>query len=106
MSQRADRTEGGGVVDLAERRRARDAYEQNLAELRRRLHALDEYLFDAAVQLAMLGPWREWSEAQPEGAVVELDGDALLASGDPHVAAVVRLHQALEPLLELLGEPD
>jgi hypothetical protein len=58
--------------------------------------------FDEAVSPAMTGPWREWSEAQPVGAIMNIDEERLASANDPIVlellALVRRSQEALEQL--------
>lgn len=66
-------------------------YRSHLEEILQRLEAMADELADETTTLAMLGPWRKWSDEQEVGTIVNVSGESLLESGDPRVVALVHL---------------
>ena len=52
-------------------------------------------LRDHAVWFCVAGVWREWADAQPEEALMEVSQEALEQSGDANVMLLLRLSQEL-----------
>jgi hypothetical protein len=90
------------IINLEQRAHAARLYRELLAESLRRLAAAADTLMEDVVNLAMLGPWSEWSEEQQVGAVSVISPEALAGSGDPRVAtltgALVAMRHAIEEL--------
>ena len=63
----------GDVIDLKRRREAHAAYQEQLTLAGDSLRAMAEELFSLAINLACSGQWKEWSDAQPAGAVMSFD---------------------------------
>lgn len=74
-------------------------------ELRASIETSLHQLFSAAVQVAMTGPCRDWSEKQPEGAVMDITTESLIGSSDEVVAAVGRAVAELEAAWKVLKDP-
>lgn len=74
-------------------------YARALGEARAAVDEARSALSLAALNLAMAGPWREWDEQQPVGAVLALDEDALRGTGDRFVTALAELIDALDGAL-------
>jgi hypothetical protein len=87
------------IIDLAAKHAAGRVYRQLLAGTLGRLEAAADMLEEDLVNLAMRGPWRNWSEAQQMGAVANINDEALAECGD---ANVVALNQALRRLREVV----
>ncbi len=68
-----------------------EEYNQALAEIRSKLSDVEDDLFDACVQLAVLGKWKKWSDEQPVGSTVYFDGDMLKESGDENITILIQL---------------
>jgi hypothetical protein len=85
------------IIDLAAKTATDRVYRDLLAETLQRLDAAADMLMEDLVNLAMHGPWREWSDAQQTGAVANIGEEALADCGDPRI---VELTQALRKLRE------
>ena len=59
------------------------------------LDAVINLLRDHAVWFCVAGVWREWADAQPEEALMEVSQEALEQSGDANVMLLLRLSQEL-----------
>lgn len=75
------------------------------SELRAAIEASLNQLFLSAVQAAMSGPWRDWSDQQPVGARVDITSEALAGAPDEVVAAVGRALVELEGAWKVLKDP-
>lgn len=67
-----------------------------------RLQAAANVLIEDAVNLGMHGPWKEWNEQQPVGAVLTFSYDALADCGDPRLAKLYGLYCEMCELIEEL----
>lgn len=54
------------------------------------------------VNLAFLGPWREWSDAQPPGTGVQVSGDALADTSDGRISELYQLYEHINIIIERL----
>jgi hypothetical protein len=94
----------GQVIDLAAKQQSDRCYRELLGETLQRLDAAADMLMEDLVNLAMHGPWREWSEAQQVGAISHVDGNALADCGDPLIVelngALRRMREAVETVRE------
>lgn len=94
--------EKGVVVDIAKARAAREycivSYWKQLEEIRDYLAELKEWCQVSTFNLDMSGPWKEWGDEQPIGAMVEFDEDALRECGDPIVKCILDLCSMAEVL--------
>lgn len=90
------------IIDLEQRAQVARLYREHLSETLQRLGTAADTLMEDVVNLAMLGPWSEWSEEQQLGAVSVISPEALAESGDPRVAqltcALVAMRQAIEAI--------
>jgi hypothetical protein len=94
----------GQIIDLAAKQQSDRCYRELLGETLQRLDAAADVLMEYLVNLAMHGPWREWSEAQQVGAISHVDGNALADCGDPLIVelngALRRMREAVETVRE------
>lgn len=90
------------VIDLEQRAHVARLHREHLTGTLQRLTGAADTLMEDVVNLAMLGPWSEWSEEQQVGAVSVISPEALSGSGDPRIAkltgALVAMRQAIEEL--------
>ena len=95
------------VIDLKKHAAAGKRYQERLAQSIQRLDEAADALWDDVVNLTMTGPWREWNEQQPVGSVASFGPKEIMESGDPRIAALVRLcDQIHRTRAELRGEKD
>lgn len=73
-----------------------------LDRLARAADVLEEDLFNAA----MVGPWRDFNEEQPTGAVVNLDPRALGETGDDRITQLHALLKAMRHAVRELQPRD
>jgi hypothetical protein len=90
------------VIDLHATHSAE--YRKALEELLERLESMADELADETVSLAMVGPWRKWSDEQEVGTIVNVSAESLLESGDPRVVSLVHLVCAIRKAREELKE--
>ena len=90
------------VISLVGHRQRSERYAKALRETRGAIEELREELFSKAVDLATAGPWSEWSDAQPVGAVATFSWQGLAHTGDPNLTALARADAALASLQEEL----
>ena len=79
------------VVDLVKRAALDEKYDALLEATLERVQQAGDALLDDLVNLAMLGPWREWNEEQQMGAVERIGTDALGETDDPRIRALAGL---------------
>ena len=79
------------VVDLVKRAAQDEKYAAHLAATLDKLEQAGDALLDDLVKLAMLGPWREWNEVQPNGTVTQVGTRALAQTNDPRIRALAEL---------------
>jgi hypothetical protein len=92
------------VVSLQAKLAANEAYGEAIAEAASAVEQCAQTLFGQAVEVAMSGPWKEWSDAQPIGAVLHIDGERLASTNDPVVLELLTLSsQALEAVERIRG---
>jgi hypothetical protein len=92
------------IIELKKHVAANKKYHERLAASLQRLETVREELWDDLVNLAMLGPWREWDEQQPVGTHVTFGAKELVESGDANLAALLRVHDWIcETVSELRG---
>lgn len=88
------------IIDLAAKAASDRLYSDLLAETLQRLDAAADMLMEDLVNLAMHGPWREWSDAQQTGAIANISEEALADCGDPRIVELAltigRMREALE----------
>ncbi len=92
------------VISIAEHLAAERRYGEQVAEAAGELERMAEELFGQAVGIAMAGPWRAWSEAQPLGAVMTMSEERLAGANDAAVNALLKAWTALNVALEALRE--
>ena len=63
-------------------------------------------LYGAAVPVALMGPWAEWADAQPVGAVVTVGVKDLSETNDDVIGAVGRALVALTIARQALDEQE
>ena len=90
----------GHVIDLTSKQEAERIRRELLADTLQRLEVAADVLLEDLVNLAMRGPWREWSEAQAVGTLSHVGCDALADCGDP---TIVELNAALRRMREALA---
>jgi hypothetical protein len=87
------------VVDIAHARTAiesrSEAYRKELQEMLVMLDEFDIWVQSSALNLAMTGPWKEWSDAQVVDSMVRFDPEALEDCGDPYVKMLVDLYEGI-----------
>jgi hypothetical protein len=77
-----------------------DQFRALLESTLKRLDAAGDALLDDVFNLAMRGPWRTWSDAQPVGARLELDSmEALKETGDDRLTALYGAYEAIQAAL-------
>jgi hypothetical protein len=74
----------------------RELLDDTLNELDTAAHGL----LENAMNLGFHGPWREWNEQQPVGAVMMLEPAALAECGDPRLAKLYALYCGMTELVE------
>ncbi len=79
------------VVDLVKRTALDEKYDALLEATLERVEQAGDSLLDDLVNLAMLGPWREWNEEQQMDAVERIGTDALGETNDPRIRALAGL---------------
>ena len=94
-------------VVLLDAARARHAeYERLAGELVKRFNNLVDELDHASFHLAVAGPWKEWSDSQPNGSRVYIDEAMLRDSGDRKVHAVLDVMDAVYAALKVLKDEE
>ena len=88
------------IIDFEQARNAYSRYDEAVREARRIAAEVQERLVTAAINVATTGPWREWDASIPEGTVMQFDPDSLAACGDPTVAQLVLVTDALEEIIQ------
>jgi hypothetical protein len=109
MTNRDDqggRGHSAGVVSIDERRKQRAAHAEARSALLAAVQSAMNALFGPAVGAAMTCPWREWSDEQAVGSVVEISPVALAEVDDPALAAVGRALMDLERAAAALKPPS
>ena len=71
-------------------------YEAQMRETVRFCAAVAEQLGADMVNLACLGRWRQWSDAQPIGTTFRFTGEMIRETGDANVDALLAVYDALE----------
>ena len=89
------------VIDLGVRASTGKKYQDRLAETLQRLDSAADVLMEDLVNLAMVGPWCDWSEEQQVGAVSNINTQAMMESGDDKI---VMLTSLLRHVQETVGE--
>lgn len=92
----------GEIVRIGEHAKRREAYRRQCREARRLLEVAEEKIATCALNLACADRWREWNETVPSGTVMPSPRAALRDCGDPRVAALVDVVEAVERALEVL----
>jgi len=89
----------GNVIDIARAREANanssEAYRKELQDILVMLDEFDIMVQSSALNLAMTGPWKEWSDAQVVDSMVRFDPQALGDCGDPYVKMLVDLYEGI-----------
>ena len=97
----------GNVIDFAAHASSGQKYQGRLAETLQRLDSAADALMEDLVNLAMLGPWRDWSDEQQAGAVSHIDTQALMESGDDKIVLLTSLlrhmHDTVHELQRMKG---
>ncbi len=69
------------------------------------LDEFDIWVQTSALNLAMMGPWKEWGDSKVMDSMVRFDPEALGDCGDPYVKMLVGLYeQILELRLAIEGK--
>jgi hypothetical protein len=79
-----------------------EAFTALLRETVDRLQAAQDALVEDITQLALVGPWAKWSDAQAVGTVMTFERDALRNTGDARITALCDAADALHLTLESL----
>jgi len=80
------------VFSLDQYRQARrQACQKADAAAVQRFGEIVDWLEDLATEAAFSGPWKEWADAEPVGASVEVTREALEATGHPVVLGLLAL---------------
>ncbi|MBP7583683.1 MAG: hypothetical protein KBA61_06595 [Spirochaetes bacterium] len=77
-------------------------YDKRATELVKRLEELIQEMNQTAFQLAAAKPWKEWSDAQPNGSRVCIYDDMLYDTGDDGVNAALLARDSLIEALNML----
>jgi hypothetical protein len=100
----------GDVIDLTAKHAAQEIRRELLADTLQRLEAAADVLLEDLVNLAMRGPWRDWSAAQAVGTLSHVGCGALAECGDPTIvelnAALRRMREALAAVREMQSHAD
>lgn len=72
-----------------------DAYESARGAALMALIQAGEEHFDAAVQLALRGPWKAEADAAPAGTVISTSEERLRATENPHILSIMDAYDAL-----------
>ena len=99
-----DEMKSQDVVDLAAYRRRQVYCQGAIDEAQRLLQEAQQTITDAATVLALAGPWRDWEEAQPVGAMVEISPQALQETDDSTITRLVELASCIEEARNALGK--
>ena len=94
-----------GVVSLANYKKSTEQWDAALEATLTNLEAAVARLRTDLVNLAMVGPWREWNDAQPAGATAQIHTGKLLEVGDLRVKRLAQLlDYAEDTLVAFRGE--
>lgn len=92
----------GDLVDIQSLRARRRRFRKGVHLAAHRLREFEAEVMELAVGLAMEGPLAAWSDAQPIGTTANIDEEALEATQDPHVIALVQACRQLYASVEAL----
>ncbi len=110
MDNRKDKARNSNVISIARTRalhtRRTEAYEAQLGEIREFIDGLDLWFQSKALNLAMEGPWKEWSDEQPHGSMVAFDEEALGDCGDPLVLMLLGLYERVFELIRAIDKRE
>lgn len=95
----------GKVIQLHEAVKLDEKYAERLGDLVDHLEASIDDLTTDVVNLAMVGPWREWDDDQAIGAIANIDLAALGDTKDLKVTVMAHLLMDMTKVLKMLRAP-
>lgn len=78
-------------------------FQSLMADTLKRLEDAGDMLVEDVLNLAMLGPWKQWSDEQPVGACLPFDSmEALKETGDPRLTTMYSLYENIQHVLHTI----
>jgi hypothetical protein len=92
------------VIYMSPRRENREVYRRELEKTLKQMEEFSGFLHNQSVQLAMNGPWKEWSDRQAIGSSIYIDRAMMMNTGDHTITAIMVLHGHLCDVLNFLRD--